>query len=304
MDHDARYHRIDMTIIPGEHQAPKKSNAVSDWGRQVVKIGAAAFDGMHALAPGVVVLIYHRVGQLTSGTVDLPMSLFEQQIAELAASGRVITLDEAIDRLTGIHVDPLGHDEFGAPPVVVTFDDGSADLADLATPVLDTYGVPASLYLVTDAVDNARAHSGGPAPLSWSALREMVSTSRWTIESHTHSHMLLDRLPEASISDQLDRSIDLISENIGRTPQHFAYPKALLGSPAAAQQIRERFRSAAIAGTRANRFEGTDPWALHRSPIQVDDGMKWFRRKALGGMRLEDDLRRAVNRVRHASRTS
>ena len=64
--------------------------------------------------------------------------------------------------------------------------------------------------------------------------------------------------------------------------------------------MRARFQSAAIAGTRANPFRGTDPFLLTRSPIQVGDGMTWFRRKAEGGMRLEDELREVVNRRRYA----
>ena len=39
---------------------------------------------------------------------------------------------------------------------------------------------------------------------------------------------------------------------------------------------------------------------LHRSPIQVSDGLRWFRRKAAGGLSLEDDLRRLRNRRRYA----
>jgi hypothetical protein len=81
---------------------------------------------------------------------------------------------------------------------------------------------------------------------------------------------------------------------------HFAYPKAVLGSPQAEALVRTRFRSAALAGTRVNRYGHTDPHRLARTPVQASDGFEWFRRKADGGMRLEDDLRRAVNRFRYA----
>ncbi len=59
-----------------------------------------------------------------------------------------------------------------------------------------------------------------------------------------------------------------------------------MGSPAADAAIRARFASAAVAGTRVNRVRRTDPYRLARSPIQVSDGMRWFRRKVAGGLGL------------------
>ena len=85
---------------------------------------------------------------------------------------------------------------------------------------------------------------------------------------------------------------------------HFAYPKAVMGSPAADRAVRARFDSAAIAGTRVNAYGRTDPYRLARSPIQVSDGMRWFKRKVAGGMRFEDDVRRLVNRKRYAGATT
>jgi peptidoglycan/xylan/chitin deacetylase (PgdA/CDA1 family) len=96
----------------------------------------------------------------------------------------------------------------------------------------------------------------------------------------THRHRLLDRLPEAEVDDELDRSIALIGEHVGRAPRDFAYPKALLGSPAAERSVRARFRSAAVAGTRPNPIGATDPYRLARSPVQASDGQRWFVRKA------------------------
>ena len=269
----------------------------TSWRRQIVKVAAETVDVVRPAHRGVVVLIYHRVGRRSPQSVDLPLAQFDDQMAELAESGRVVTLDRAIDLLEGRGPVPFLQPD----PVVVTFDDGTADLADLATPVLERYGIPATLYVATDFVDRGRPFPDEGAPLSWSALADMAGTGRWQIGSHTHTHALLDRLAEVEIADELDRSIDLIAEHLGRRPQHFAYPKALAPSPAADLAVRARFRSAAVAGTRVNRFGATDPWLLSRTPIQVEDGMRWFRRKAAGGMTIEDDLRRVVNRVRYSS---
>jgi hypothetical protein len=111
-------------------------------------------------------------------------------------------------------------------------------------------------------------------------------------------------LASGDIAGELDRSIELITEHVGRAPQHFAYPKAVMGSAAADAAIRERFASAAVAGTRVNEYGHTDPYRLARSPIQVSDGTRWFEAKARGGMAFEDTLRRTLNKARYRHATT
>jgi hypothetical protein len=106
------------------------------------------------------------------------------------------------------------------------------------------------------------------------------------------------------VDEELDRSVSLIGERLGVEARHFAYPKALAGSPAADRAVRARFASAAVAGTRPNPYGRTDPYRLARSPVQVDDGLAYFARKVAGGMRIEDDLRRLINRRRLAGATT
>lgn len=262
-----------------------------------VKSASAAKDRLAPPKPGVTVLIYHRVGGRTTVPVDLPTPLFREQME--AISDRAITLDEALERLAGPPPDP------GTPnPVVVTFDDGTADVVEEALPVLVDTKVPALLYVATDFVERGIDFPDDGAITSWSALADGASTGYLQLGSHTHTHALLDRLDDALVADELDRSIELIGERTGATARHFAYPKALSGSPRADELVRDRFASAAIAGTHANRYRATDPWKLARSPIQVSDGMRWFEAKAAGGMGLEDDLRRTVNRVRYRGATN
>ena len=110
----------------------------------------------------------------------------------------------------------------------------------------------------------------------------------------------LDRVGGPEAAEELDRSVSLIEDRLGVACRHFAYPKALPGSAAAEQEVRQRFRTAALAGTRPNPYGRTDLHRLHRSPVQVGDGLRWFRRKAAGGLGLEDDLRRLRNRRRYA----
>lgn len=259
----------------------------------VVKAAAASLDVLRRPPPGLVILIYHRVGRRTAVEVDLPVELFEEQIAFLADTGRAVSLDE------GLALTASGADHAAETVVAVTFDDGTADFAEVAVPVLVKHRVPATLYVASKFVEEQESFPDDGRPASWAALRDAQSTGVVAIGSHTHSHLLLDRASAADTAEELDRSIGMIGDRLGARPVHFAYPKALLGSAEAQAAVHERFRSAALAGTRPNRYGATDPYRLARSPIQVRDGMRWFTRKARGGLELEDRLRRIANRYRY-----
>ncbi len=265
---------------------------------RLVKLAAAAADPVRGAGSGLVVLLYHRVGGRSTSAVDLPLGLFSEQMEELAASRAVVSLDDALTMLASPDTPP------GPPRVAITFDDGTGDFADVAVPVLERLGIPATLYLATAPIESGRPFAPDATVLSWKALADAVSTGVVSVGSHTHTHVLLDRLDPRRAAEDLDRSIGLIEDRLGLRPRHFAYPKALPGSPAADAAVRARFASAAVAGTRPNRYGRTDPYRLHRSPIQASDGMRWFRRKTEGGMALEDDLRRLVNRRRYAGATT
>ena len=100
------------------------------------------------------------------------------------------------------------------------------------------------------------------------------------------------------IDADLDESIDLLRDRLGVDPAHFAYPKAVAGSPAAEVAVRRRFRSAALARSRVNRV-GADVHRLWRTPVQRSDDATTFARKADGGLRLEGEARSVTARVRY-----
>ena len=276
---------------------------------RTMKTMAAVGDRVRPPADGVVVLIYHRVGGGSGTEVDLSPEAFDEQMAWLAGTRRVVSLDAAVDLLDppagGASSEPgaTARDGRGAAPVddpiVVTFDDGTADLAEVAAPILERHAVPATVYLATKFIDEGIAFPDDGTPLSWAAARDMAATGLVTFGSHTHGHLLLDRLPPQQAIDELDRSRHLIEGQLGAPAHHFAYPKAVAASPEVEPLVRERYRSAALGGNRPNPYGRTDVHRLSRTAVQVSDGNEYFVRKARGGMALEDSIRRAVNRVRY-----
>jgi peptidoglycan/xylan/chitin deacetylase (PgdA/CDA1 family) len=269
----------------------------SSLAQRAVKTSAAAADRIRRPRRGVVALLYHRVGGRSGLQIDLPAGLFEEQMGSLAQERRATGLDDGLRALAAPSLPERD-------PVVVTFDDGTADFVDVVLPIIERHRIPTTIYVATDFVERCREFPNGGAPVSWAGLRDAVSTGLVTVGSHTHSHALLDRIDPAQAEAELDRSIGLIRERLQVDARHFAYPKAVRGTDAVEAVVRHRFRSAALAGTRANRYGRTDPHRLARSPIQLADGLRWFRRKAAGGMVLEDRLRRVLDRRRYAGRVT
>ena len=270
--------------------------ALASAARRGLKRFAGAADAVLPTS-GLVVLAYHRVGGEGTSQMDLPLDRFRDQVARLADTARVLSLDQALDEFAAGRPD-------SDPGLVLTFDDGTADFADHVVGVLDEFELPATVYVATEPVLTGERWPDGAAPLSPEALTEVAGHRLVTIGCHTHAHLLLDREPPSVVAADLDRSIEVLIELTGRPPEHFAYPKALAPSAANGVLVRERFVSAAVAGTRPNRVGRTDPYRLARSPIQRSDTPRDVAHKFAGGMRLEDDVRRLVQRVTYrAART-
>jgi len=285
--------------------------------KQLVQQLSLMADSVASPPPGVTILIYHRVGGGSDSAVDLDAEQFDAQLAHLAEHHRVLTIDDAVAELSagvtqgwGAAAGPTAPEKEtaadGRPaasparrPVVITFDDGTSDFTDVVVPALERHQLPATLYAATSFIDEGTDFPWGAPPADWASLRDSAATGLVTIGSHTHTHGLLDRLDDAAIDGDLDRSIDLIGEYIGERPRHFAYPKAVPGSAAAEIAVRRRFETAALARNRVNRPQRTDLHRLWRTPVKRSDTPELFAARAAGGLRLEGELRALAARARY-----
>ena len=133
---------------------------------------------------------------------------------------RAVSLLEAVDCLRR-----------GAPfperSFVITFDDGYQSVYDEAFPILQRYGMSATVFLT---VGNKRAHPAGRLPaiegrsmLSWPEIREM---QRAGIEfgAHTLTHPDLTRLTRERVEAEVCESKAVIESAQSRelVQQHFA----------------------------------------------------------------------------------
>lgn len=99
---------------------------------------------------GAVILMYHAVvreedERWIDPRFSVPLHSFAQQMDFLAHNRRVVPLDEVIEAIDHGHTLPTG-------TVAITFDDGYKSTLELAAPVLEHYGLPATVYLATGYV--------------------------------------------------------------------------------------------------------------------------------------------------------
>jgi peptidoglycan/xylan/chitin deacetylase (PgdA/CDA1 family)/O-antigen ligase len=224
----------------------------------------------------LVVLLYHRVGR-GGREIDLSRAAFEHQVAALAETGRVVTLDDALSDGGG---------------VVLTFDDGYRDFTEHVVPVLARHRVPAHLYLATGLV----VEEGGDREdgMTWAQLREAVGDALVTVGSHTHRHLNLGSVGEPEAVEEMRRSKGLIEERLAVPCRHFAYPWGV-GSPAADRAARGLFESAALRWA-TNRGGRIDRYRLGRTPVLRSDGSFLFSAKLRGLLDGESMLYRLAGR--------
>jgi peptidoglycan/xylan/chitin deacetylase (PgdA/CDA1 family) len=63
------------------------------------------------------------------------------------------------------------------------------------------------------------------AKLSWDEVRELAGA--FTVGGHSHTHRILAHLSAADLAGELDTSLALLSEALGRPVRHYSYPEGL-----------------------------------------------------------------------------
>lgn len=239
-------------------------------------------------------LVYHRVGGGTGDELDLSVGAFVAQLDALADGGHeVASLDMALDRLDS-------GDE--RPSVVLTFDDGFADLHRHAFPRLVERGLPFTLYLAAGLVggsmawEGSTAESQGAPSLTWDDIGELHASGLCTVANHTLTHVG----PAAVDVHQIDRCSDEIEARLGHRPAHFAWTWGV-PVPALVPVVRERFRSAATGDLGRNLPHG-DRHALARVPVRASDPLPFFRAKLTGNLGAERTYAGMVRTAKAARR--
>lgn len=187
--------------------------------------------------PRACVLVYHRVANIDfvdpqHDDWNVSSRQFEKQIRALADFAEIVPLERLPDRL---------RDETPCtkPIVCVTLDDGYATCYTEVLPVLQRYGVHATMFVVTDAIGRngplafdgwSRKNFRNVPPevcrsMNWQEVDECVSSGLVSIGSHSHTHRKGTESSSSDFREEAERSRSVLVQRLGAShASMYAYP--------------------------------------------------------------------------------
>lgn len=162
-------------------------------------------------APTVVpILLWHAIGPVDGDPFRVEQAAYERHLDLVRATGRTpLTATELAQALAGRRPLP-------AAPVLLTFDDGFADLADVSVPALLDRGLRATVFATSGFL-------GRPGYLDAAALRA-ISGADVEIGAHSVTHPHLDVLSPRQAREEIVRSRRDVEDVLGVAVTSFAYP--------------------------------------------------------------------------------
>lgn len=246
----------------------------------------------------VVLLMYHRVSGNVNLELDLVFSDFKKQIDLLAATHCVISLDEAIDRVTNKNLN-------GKTWYVITFDDAYDDFYSHVFPLICKHGIPVTLYVPTGFLDQPDSPPVSRIthnikllrPISWLQLKEIANSQLITIGGHTHSHQEMTSLSDSEALSEVERCDYALASHLGKPIRHFAYPRGVWNSRIE-RLLAGRYESIALVGGGSLMSASFNSQRLPRVPVLRSDGMRWFKARLAGRLIIEEQIIFFANRYK------
>ncbi|MFG2678280.1 polysaccharide deacetylase family protein [Streptomyces sp. NPDC048392] len=129
-------------------------------------------------------------------------------------------------------------------PVLLTFDDGFADLPGPTAEALAERALPATAYLTTGAITPGGRSLLQPAPMMTLGAVAGLERSGIEIGSHTVTHAQLDTLSTEDLMDELRTSRAVLEDALGRPVRHLAYPHGYNSAKVRASSARAGYETA------------------------------------------------------------
>jgi peptidoglycan/xylan/chitin deacetylase (PgdA/CDA1 family) len=175
-----------------------------------------------AMAPRIVVLLYHRVSDGARDNLTVGIEQFDRQMQLLRRFCEPIGIDEVADtRVIARSARPL---------VCVTFDDGYLDNYEHAAPILLKHRIPGAFFVSTGLIsshtpfphDVRRGNAGIPT-MQWKHLRDMKAEGFY-IGSHSVSHIDCAQESMLKVTRELTQSHEDLRRELDIRKTIFAYP--------------------------------------------------------------------------------
>jgi peptidoglycan/xylan/chitin deacetylase (PgdA/CDA1 family) len=242
---------------------------------------------------GLRILLYHRVAD-DDDVLALAPRRFREQMEYLASEGyRVVDLIEALALLDA------GQPSAGT--VGLTFDDGFADLAEHALPVLVEHGFRATVFVTTGVTDGRVSfpwYEHQPRVLGWDEVVDLDRAGTLRFEAHTVSHPSLVAVDDAAANTEIRDSRLELASRLGRPVTAFAYPAGLFGDRER-RLVADAGYSAAVSCEPGVNGPQSDRLALRRRQIDSRDHLLDFKAKVGGGHDTPLPMRATYRRLRY-----
>ncbi len=204
---------------------------------------ASGTDGARgASATAVPVFLYHAVMDDPPEWIaefTVAPRVFAEHLDAIADSGRTpVTISTFADGLAGRAPLP-------PRPVLLTFDEGFADLPGPTADGLAGRGLPATAYLTTGAITPGGRSLLPPAPMMTLAGAERLEQAGMEVGSHTVTHAQLDTLNARQVRAELVDSNAVLEDTLGHRVPHLAYPHGYNSPRVRAMAARAGYETAA-----------------------------------------------------------
>ncbi len=161
---------------------------------------------------GATIFIYHRFAERGLPSTNIRIEQFEAHLAEIETGGyHVLPL---LDIIASFERGESLPDR----AVAITIDDAFLSVYTEAWPRLKAAGLPFTLFVATDPVDNQT-----PGYMTWDHLRELVAGGV-TIGHHTLSHRRMHENSREQNEAEIRAANARFAAELGITPELLAYP--------------------------------------------------------------------------------
>ena len=261
-------------VLRGEAQA-RWSLFVSNYAFWSAVRSGLEPDEWDELTRGVPLLMYHAFGDEENRFV-VERSVFARQLRLL--------------KLLGFSVRPYAEvarslREGRLPPprtIALTIDDGYADNAAVAAPLLERHGFPATIFLVSSRLGAVNDWSDAP-PLRGRPL--MAPDALGTLRArgidfgaHTRTHADLGEVSDTQVVDEVASCRTELEAALGDAVQAFAYPYGRVDDRAVVAVRDAGFDSACTTDPRLAQLDD-DPHLIPRIEIKRGDSLWRFASK-------------------------
>jgi peptidoglycan/xylan/chitin deacetylase (PgdA/CDA1 family) len=216
--------------------------------------------------------MYHKVNDVPNNRMSMPVSLFDEQMAQLRELGYdVVGLDAVLDHYVERAPLPAG-------AVLITFDDGYRDNLENAAPILHRHGYPAVQFVPLAYIgdrqplpheENLAASGLVNRTVDWDELGDLERLGI-RIESHGISHRPLADIEIDEAAREIAISKLQLEERLGRPVRAFSYVK---GSEAHYKQVhlslvRQAGYDVAFTAVSGANSAASDPLQLRRYNVE------------------------------------